>query len=221
MKKILTIIALAICSMTMMAETLHVGDLYYDITAIEGGYAAKIVYDPSYTELDSIEIPNYITYRGLDLPIIIGANAFNQCTKLAYVLIPYSVIGIEYDAFWGTALYDNPANWDNGALTIDGCLIKASEYIPTNYRINNFVRLIADYAFHGCKSLKTVTIPNSVRWIGDAAFFFNGCNDHLLDSIRFDGTKKQWNWIKKNEYWLTVCDELDITIHCKIGKVKY
>ena len=221
MKKILTIIALAICSMTMMAADLHVGDLYYNITAIEGGYAAKIVPHPSYTALDSIEIPNYITYRGLDLPIIIGEKAFHKCTKLAYIHISYGVIGIQYAAFWGTALYDNPANWDNGALTIDGCLIEASRYIPTDYHISNNVILIADYAFHGCKSLKTVTIPNSVRLIGYEAFFFDGCDDHLLASIRFEGTKKHWNWIKKDEYWLTVCDELDITIHCKNGKVKY
>jgi hypothetical protein len=221
MKKILTIIALAICSMTMMAETLHVGDLYYDITAIEGGYAAKIVYDPSYTELDSIEIPNYITYRGLDLPIIIGKRAFNQCKKLAYVYIPYGVIGIEYGAFWGTALYDNPANWHNGALTIDGCLIKASRYIPTDYRINNFVRLIADHAFDGCRSLESVTIPSTVEHIGYHAFIFYGCDDHLLAAIRFEGTKKHWNWINKDEDWVADCDELDITIHCKIGKVKY
>lgn len=221
MKKILTIIALAICSMTMVAADLHVGDLYYDITAIEGGYAAKIVPHQSYTNLDSIEIPDYITYRGLDLPIIIGEKAFHKCTKLAYVYISYGVIGIEYDAFYGTALYDNPANWHNGALTIDRCLIKASEYIPTDYQISNNVILIADDAFYGCKSLKTVTIPNSVRWIGDAAFYFDGCDDHLLDSIRFDGTKKQWNNINKDEYWVANCGMLDITIHCKIGKVKY
>ena len=175
MKKILTIIALAICSMTMMAETLHVGDLYYEITAIEGGYAAVIVPHRSYKRLGSIEIPEYITYQGLELPIIIGNSAFYKCTKLAYVYIPYGVIGIGYDAFDGTALYNNPDNWQNGALCIDGCLIKASKYIPENYTIDNNddnVRLIAHCAFDGCESLKTVTIPNSVTSIGYA---FSGC----------------------------------------------
>lgn len=221
MKKIFTIITLAICSMTMVAADLHVGDLYYNITAIEGGYAAKIVPHPSYTALDSIEIPEYIYYQGVELPIIIGQDAFYECKKLIDIIIPKNVIGIEDQAFYGTALYNDPNRWYNGALTIDGCLIKASEYIPEEYTINHGVRLIADNAFHGCKSLKTVTIPKSVTKIGDCAFFFDGCNDHLLASIRFEGTKKHWNWIKKDEYWLAVCDELDITIHCKNGKVKY
>ena len=221
MKKILTIIALAICSMTMMAADLHVGDLYYNIIPIEGGYAAEIVYDQSYKNLDSIEIPNYITYQGLDLPIIIGNGAFSGCKKLAGVYIPNTVIGIMKDAFYGTALYDNSANWQNGALTIDGCLIQASEYIPENYTIDNGVRLIADLAFYSCMLLKTVTIPNSVTWIGNRAFFFFNFGDYLHASIRFDGTKKQWNNINKDEYWVEDRDEVDITIHCKNGKIKF
>ena len=178
MKKILTIIALAICTMTMMAQDLHVGDLYYNIIPIEGGYAAKIVPHRSYKRLESIAIPEYITYQGLDLPIIIGNGVFSGCKKLAYVYIPYGVIGIGYDAFDGTALYNNPDNWQNGALCIDSCLIEASKYIPEEYTINDGVRLIAHCAFDGCESLKTVTIPNSVTSIGYA---FSGC--YYLETI--------------------------------------
>jgi hypothetical protein len=60
-----------------------------------------------------------------------------------------------------------------------------------------------------------------VEHIGYHAFIFYGCDDHLLAAIRFEGTKKHWNWINKDEDWVADCDELDITIHCKIGKVKY
>ena len=187
MKKILTIIALAICSMTMMAETLHVGDLYYNIIPIEEGYAAKIVYHRSYKRLDSIAIPEYITYQGLELPIIIGNSAFYKCTKLAYVYIPYGVIGIGYDAFDGTALYNNPDNWQNGALCIDGCLIEASKYIPEEYTINDGVRLIANYAFEHCTSLRHLSIPNSVKSFGYRAFY--SCS---LETVVFNGTMEQW-----------------------------
>lgn len=187
MKKILTIIALAICSMTMMAEDLHVGDLYYEITAIEGGYAAKIVPHRSYKKLETIEIPEYIYYQGVELPIIIGQDAFYKCTKLAYVYIPYGVISIGYDAFDGTALYNNPDNWQNGALCIDSCLIEASKYIPEEYTINDGVRLIADYAFEHCTSLRHLSIPNSVKSFGYRAFY--SCS---LETVVFNGTMEQW-----------------------------
>lgn len=195
MKKILTIITLAICSMTMMAETLHVGDLYYNIIPIEGGYAAVIVHRGGYKELTSVTIPEHITYQGVDLPIIIGDGAFNYCEKLADVYIPNTVIGIMKDAFYGTALYNNPDNWHNGALCIDSCLIKASSYIPEEYTINDGVRLIADYAFKGC-SLLSVTIPASVTHIGDYAF-------EILEGniLWFSGTKKQWSKVHKDAYW--------------------
>ena len=174
MKKILTIIILAICTMTMMAEDrLREGNLYYEIIPINGGYSAKIVAHRSYKKLDSINIPECITYQGVDLPIIIDNQAFYGYKKLSYVSIPESVIGIGCLAFEGTALYNNPDNWHNGALCIDGCLIRASRYIPKDYEIGDDVRLIADAAFEHCDALTSITIPNSVTSIGWDAF--NGC----------------------------------------------
>lgn len=214
MKKILTIIALAICSMTMMAADLHVGDLYYDITAIEGGYAAKIVPHRSYKRLKTIEIPEYIYYQGVELPIIIGQDAFYECKKLIDIIIPKNVIGIEYDAFYGTALYNDPNRWYNGALCIDSCLIKASSYIPEEYTINDGVRLIADRAFRGCWSLKSVTIPSSVGRIG--MLLFLGCGN--LNIVYFNGTKEQWWRIEKDETWYNE-DGSQLTIYCSDGVV--
>lgn len=196
MKKILTIIALAICSMTMMAEDiLHIDKLYYEITAIEGGYAAKIVPHRSYKRLKSIEIPKSITYQGVTLPITIGNSAFSGCKSLASITIPNSVISIGYNAFDGTAIYNNPANWQNGALCIDGCLIKASEYIPYEYAISDDVRVIANRAFSDCFAITSITIP-SVTSIGQGAF--NGCDS--LREIYFIGTLEQWRMITKDWY---------------------
>jgi hypothetical protein len=220
MKKILTIIALAICSMTMMAETLHVGDLYYDIIQIEGGYAAKIVSNPDYKQLTSVTIPDYITYQGLDLPITIGTRAFSGCKKLASVYIPNTVIRIGYDAFDGTALYNDPANWENGALCIDSCLIKASAYIPEEYTINDGVRLIADYAFTGCYALTNLTIPASVTHIGDK-IFLRGCGN-LESTLWFSGTKKQWSKVNKDESWNydDWSNRIIGLVKCKNGKIE-
>lgn len=59
---------------------------------------------------------------------------------------------------------------------------------------------IGDYAFFGCIRLIDVEIPDKVTWIGDKVFY--GCKD--LNSIKFQGTKQQWNKIRKEYSWRDV-----------------
>ena len=115
--------------------------------------------------LTSVTIPNSVTR--------IEWGAFCGCSSLKSVTIPKSVTSIGYWAFEGTALYKNPANWENGALYIDDCLIKVDEGFAGHFRIKENTRVIAESAFYGCKSLTSVTIPNSVTSIGKEAFW--GC----------------------------------------------
>lgn len=194
MKKILTILALAISAMTMMAETLHIGNLYYEIIPIEGRYCAEVIPHRSYKKLKKLEIPESITYQGVTLPITIGNSAFNGCKSLASITISNSVISIGYDAFEGTAIYKEQSYWENGALCIDGCLIKASQYIPNTYTISDDIRVIADCAFSSCPSITSITIPNSVTSIGRGAF--KECT--YLQEIYFTGSMKQWEIITEN-----------------------
>ena len=139
-----------------LSETINYEGNSYTLTSI--GYQA--FYDCS--ALTSVTIPNSVTS--------IGGEAFWSCESLTSVTIPNSVTSIEEGAFWGTALYEKTANWKNGALYIDDCLIEVSKDLAGHFRIKENTRVIADWAFEGCKSLTSVSMPNGVTSIGEEAF---------------------------------------------------
>ena len=93
-------------------------------------------------------------------------------TNLTSIIIPNSVTSIGEWAFKETGVYNDEANWENGVLYIDNCLISAKESISGDYIIKEGTRLIASSAFYGCSSLTSITIPQSVTTIGEQAFAY-------------------------------------------------
>ena len=113
------------------------------------------------SSLTSITIPNSVTS--------IGNFAFQRCSALTSITIPNSVTSIRVSAFYGTGIYNNESNWENGVLYISNCLI-AAEDISGSYTIKDNTRLIAGGAFSFCRSLTSITIPNSVTSISVNVF---------------------------------------------------
>ena len=128
------------------------------------------------SSLKSITIPSSVTS--------IGDYAFSGCTSLTNITIPSSVTSIGDYAFSGckslTTIDVEVGN--NNYTSVDGVLFNKdkTELIcyparktDKSYNILDSVTSIGDWAFIGCTSLTSITIPNGVTSIGDYAFY--GC----------------------------------------------
>ena len=91
----------------------------------------------------NIEIPSSI--NGLAV-VGIGNGTSSICPDFINISIPASVTSIGANAFYESQFYDNPSNWENGALYKDNFLIDTNENLPLKYYIDNSV-IIADNAF--------------------------------------------------------------------------
>ena len=79
---------------------------------------------------------------------------------------------------------------------IDRSAFNACKYL-INVTIPSGVTSIGNEAFAYCDNLNSITIPDSVEYIGSWAFSFS----NNLTSIVYNGTKEQWESIKKDPKW--------------------
>ena len=139
----------------------------------------------------------------------IGASAFENCTALATISLPDTIIHIGEKAVYNTAYYNNELNWkpkptssgsSSGGIQIGNGMSQVSWediaaqnldylYLGTilieatysgSYAIKTDTRVIADGAFSGCDAT-WVTLSNKLVSIGENAF--KDCEK--LKTIRF------------------------------------
>lgn len=109
------------------------------------------------------------------------AYCFDNCSNLAEINIGPDVEKLHRYTFYGTAFYNDQNNWmiekltpeqgfgtKSKALYIDNCLV-AVETAVLDFAISEGTRLIADEAVSG-KMCNSITIPDSVKFIGEEAF---------------------------------------------------
>ncbi|MBQ2988815.1 MAG: leucine-rich repeat protein, partial [Clostridia bacterium] len=125
----------------------------------------------------------------------IGTLAFYDCTSLASVVIPDSVKSIGKSAFSGCTSLASVVIPDSitsiGNWAFNDCTSLASVVIPDS------VWSIGEYAFCDCTGLASAVISDSVTSIDERAF--KGCKS--LASLRYTGTKAQWNQIVLGSDW--------------------
>lgn len=189
MKKMLFLLAFVMVSLTTWAQKYDFkeGQFCYLINR-DRPTEVTVVQDASYSSISGeLIIPSTVTHGGNTYTVTeIGDIAFRNCSGITTVSIPTSVISICWDAFLGTALYNDPSNWVDNVLYIDNCLIAAKPELTGAYEIAEGTRVIGVTSFSNCSSLTSVTIPSSVVSMGDRAF--SGCSS--LSSVNIPSSVK-------------------------------
>lgn len=114
--------------------------------------------------ITTLNIPSSVKY--------VGKSAFSGCSAWRVVL-PDSITHIGANALYNTFTYNLDRNWDNGVLYVNNYLIKGldSKGLSTSYAVQGRTTLIADAAFSGSSKLTSVTLPASLKHIGNHAFY--------------------------------------------------
>ena len=166
----------------------------------------------------------------------IGGGAFNYCSSLTSIIIPDSVTSISDFSFSGCENLTS-VTIGNGVTSIGKNAFNGCENLKT-ITLGNSVKAIGECAFSHCSSLTSIIIPDSVTSIGEGAFQW--CNSltkvsfgnnitSIGDSvfaiygslaIQFDGSKQEFNAIKKDSYWIAVYST-DATVYCNDGVLTF
>lgn len=114
----------------------------------------------------------------------IGSYAFYGCTDLGAgaieFSIPKSVKSIGTYAFKKTGFWENPKA---GFVEVDNWIVGYDESASSaSYSVRDGIAGIADYAFYQWETLKSISLPYSLQYLGKNAF--NGCTE--LIAVNFD-----------------------------------
>ncbi len=101
----------------------------------------------------------------------IANNAFINCSNLIKLTLHDNVNCISSGTFYGTKVYEDESNWDNGVFYIGNYLIEADRNkLQGDYVVREGTRYIAISAFHWCGKLTSIEFPNSLEIIDSNAF---------------------------------------------------
>lgn len=190
----------------------------------------KAIADGAFYNMDSIlqlTIPDGVKH--------IGEEAFAACNNLATITIPDSVTSIGRNAFKTTRWFNNEKEYES-VVYLGKFLIAYTGTTVQRVNIKSGTKYIADGAFTSCH-VGDVTMPEGLLTIGDSAFSScslgyvylsssitsigkNAFNNCTSINLSYDGTKEQWNAVKKGKNWDRITGEY-YTIHYSDGSMEH
>ena len=167
---------------------------------------------------------------------IIYESAFSACEKLTSIIIPEGVRSIGFGAFSGCSELTNvsiPDSIESTDFSFTGCkklqyneygnakylgnennpylvLVRGINQEVTSCEVNEKTKIINSGAFGG-GNLETLTVSESVKYIGSEIFW---SNRHEVN-ITYTGTKEQWKTIVKSPRWWNLSSVG--AVHCSDG----
>ncbi|MGN0487944.1 MAG: leucine-rich repeat domain-containing protein [Ruminococcus sp.] len=150
----------------------------YEYQVLIDGTAEITGYFGSDTE---IEIPSELD--GYTVTSI-AWEAFSYCTSIISITIPDSVTSIGSGAFDDTAWYNNQPD---GVVYLGKLVYKYKGDCPVTVTLKDGTIGICEYAFSDCKSLTSITIPDSVTSIGRGAFDDTAWYNNQPDGVVYAG----------------------------------
>ena len=114
-----------------------------------------------------VTIPDSVTY--------IGYNAFFNCTRLEkFNMSGENLTHLDRNVLYGTPYHKNWDNWENNGLYCGVALLDTRLDNKASYKVKDGTKIIAGSAFNDYYHLlKTITLPDSVEYIGEYCFSYN------------------------------------------------
>ncbi|MBQ9691621.1 MAG: leucine-rich repeat protein [Clostridia bacterium] len=141
-----------------------------DTVVPRDGTIKKIVFPNTLIDLDEFN-----GFRGLETVVIPTIteiqSVFKNCPDLKNICIPADLTCVYSDAFAGSVYYNDPNNWENGALYLENYLLTVKADVGESFAVKKGTILIARYAFRDCVGLTDVILPESTEKIGYGAFY--------------------------------------------------
>ena len=169
-----------------------------------GSKKMEFIKDAAFSGLSTvkeIEIPEGYT--------LIKSYAFNGCDSLDKVTLPSTIEAIDEFAFASCVSLYKIVIPENVKIISESMFSFCS-----SLSIVELPREVTDIkanAFRSCTAMRSITLPKTLNYIGANAF--KRCLS--LRKIHFEGTKSQWEKIKKEENWCV--DAGKFVISCTDG----
>jgi hypothetical protein len=188
MKKVLSLITLLFCAITLSAqETATIDGIKY---YLENG-KATIMAQPT-TLSGDIVIPEKVTYNNVDYTVSsmtaaafketdvktitlpnsitsLGDDCFRFCSNLIRITLPNSITSLGDDCFQ-SCLKLTSITLPNSITSLGGhCFDSCSKL--TSITLPNSITSLGFYCFGFCSSLTNITLPNSITSLGDHCFW--------------------------------------------------